>query len=116
MTEPDLVPIDTEILLPGQVGGSRSPEWEKARRAYAIANPSCAACGGRKMIQVHHCKPFHLHPELELDPKNFITLCEDPERLCHHRVGHSWDWKAYNPLVRGDATIELLRVLKRKYE
>lgn len=109
--EPDLVP-----LLPQAGEGARSPHWEKVRHDFAVLHPTCAACGGKSKLQVHHCKPFHIHPELELEPTNLITLCEDPERLCHHRIGHAWDWKAYNPHVRDDADESLDRVNKRKYE
>jgi len=120
---PDLVPIAPPLILPpgamamgvGEMG-IRSPKWEGVRHAYAMLHPSCAACGGAKLIQIHHCRPFHLHPELELEFSNLITLCEDPERLCHHRIGHAWDWKAFNPYVRDDAAEQLERVLKRLYK
>jgi 5-methylcytosine-specific restriction enzyme A len=126
---PDLVPIDglpvaqfrqvgdsPLFLRAGPLGAARSPQWEKTRHAFAVLHPACAACGGVKLIQIHHCLPFHIHPELELDFANLITLCEDPERLCHHRMGHAWDWHAYNPHVRDDAAAQLERVLKRLYE
>jgi hypothetical protein len=48
-------------------------------------------------------KPFHLHPELELDPKNLITLCMS-RKECHLQIGHGDDFKAYNPNVETDAT------------
>jgi 5-methylcytosine-specific restriction endonuclease McrA len=47
-------------------------------------------------VQVHHKKPFHLHPELELDPANLVTLCMTSSNECHLRIGHSGDFKAYN--------------------
>jgi hypothetical protein len=119
MPEPDLVPLDESPAIMAGVFGAeapRSPHWEKVRHDYAVLHPTCAACGGAKMIQIHHCKPFHLHPELELDPSNFITLCENPERLCHHRIGHAWDWHAYVETVREDAAESLARVEGRLYE
>lgn len=109
--EPDLVPLTVMAVE----GVSRSPHWAAVRHAYAVQNPACAACGGLKLIQIHHKKPFHLHPDLELDPSNFITLCESPERLCHHRIGHSLDWKAFNPHVVDDAAISFQRIEERKY-
>jgi 5-methylcytosine-specific restriction endonuclease McrA len=53
----------------------RSPLWPKARRAYKKTHPACEACGRKIGVQVHHVIPFHLHPEKELDPENFIALC-----------------------------------------
>jgi predicted HNH restriction endonuclease len=50
---------------------------------------------------VHHKRPVHLFPELELDPANLITLCE-PQN-CHYLIGHCLSWKAYNPSVEEDA-------------
>lgn len=60
-------------------------------------------CGYRgRGLQVHHIKPFHLHPDLELDPDNLITLCEIKGRDHHLLIGHLDDWEAYNPNVRHD--------------
>jgi hypothetical protein len=53
----------------------------------------------------HHKKPYHLHPELELDPNNLITLCM--ENLCHIDIGHGDSFKAYNPNVAEDASTVL---------
>lgn len=77
---------------------TRSPKWHGVEKAHLRAQPACAACGGTKRLQVHHIKPFHEHPELELDPTNLITLCmgkfED-----HLLVGHLGNWKHSNPEV-----------------
>ncbi|GCE16544.1 HNH endonuclease [Dictyobacter kobayashii] len=60
-------------------------------------------CGHRgKGLQVHHIKPFHLYPELELDPNNLITLCEIRGRTHHLLIGHLDDWESYNIRVRAD--------------
>lgn len=91
----------------------RSPQWEKVRGVWIKANPICAACGGIVMCQVHHKKPFHLFPDLELDPSNFITLCESPNRLCHLRIGHCFVWADYNPFVVEDAVLSLSRIKGR---
>jgi 5-methylcytosine-specific restriction endonuclease McrA len=57
------------------------------------------ACGYKgKNLQVHHIKPFHLHPHLELDPQNLITLCEH-----HLLLGHLDAWDSYNERIREDA-------------
>ncbi len=122
--EPDLVPYILEfdhyrLEMSGggiMVAGPRSVHWEKTRHDFAVLHPTCAACGGSKLIQIHHCLPFHLRPDLELDFGNLITLCEDPSRWCHYRIGHAWDWKAYNPFCRTDAAEQLQRVARRLYE
>jgi hypothetical protein len=80
----------------------RSPNRRTVEREHLAVNPLCAACGGKRRVQVHHIRPFHLHPELELDPKNLITLCMGPTE-CHLRIGHGDDFKAYNPNVIADA-------------
>ena len=81
---------------------TRSSKWRQAREKHLDDNPYCAACGSHKRAQVHHVRPFHLHPELELDPSNFITLCMDVNE-CHLRIGHGDSFQAYNPNVREDA-------------
>ena len=83
-------------------GGTRSPHWPAVEHAFRKKFPSCAACGSKKKINVHHKKPFHLHPEFELDPNNLISLCMDNE--CHLKVGHGGNFKAYNPEVVTDST------------
>lgn len=80
----------------------RSPHWSVIRDAWLKTHPICAACAGTSWLQVHHVRPFHLFPSLELDPSNLITLCMG-KLECHHRIGHAWDWKAYNSDVRDDA-------------
>lgn len=81
---------------------TRSPEWPRIRREHLKLHPMCAACGGTRLLQVHHKQPFHLKPELELEPTNLITLCMG--NLCHIEIGHGDDFKALNPNVQVDAT------------
>lgn len=81
-------------------GRARSPAWRKVRRAHLEAYPACEACGSKRLLQVHHKAPFHGYPELELDPRNLITLCM--WKLCHIDIGHGNDFKAYNPDVGAD--------------
>jgi 5-methylcytosine-specific restriction endonuclease McrA len=71
------------------------------RKAHLKRNKTCAACGGKKELEVHHIVPVHLSPERELDPTNLITLCE--ARECHHAFGHMYDWRFGNPKVVEDA-------------
>jgi hypothetical protein len=66
-------------------GIARSPEWSKIEKAHLAKSPICVACPSWKEpahVQVHHIFPFHYcivlgRPDLELDPRNLITLCED---------------------------------------
>jgi len=76
----------------------RSGEWPRVRAAHLLGNPTCAVCGGDKKIEVHHIHPFHLHPELELDPSNLITLCESGKggMNCHLAEGHLGDFHSFN--------------------
>ena len=62
----------------------------------------CIACGSEKHLQVHHIKPFHLHPELELEPSNLIVLCMDTNE-CHLKLGHGGSFKRENKNVLTDA-------------
>ena len=83
----------------------RSPEWPKVEHAHLKVFPTCAACDSSKKLNVHHIKPFHLFPELELEPTNLITLCMDKD--CHILLGHGDNFKAYNPNVIADvATVK----------
>jgi hypothetical protein len=82
---------------------TRSDKWPEVRAAHLKLFPNCTVCGGTKNIQVHHMQPFHLHPELELDPTNLITLCEDPGHNCHLTFGHLDSFQSWNPNVVADS-------------
>lgn len=73
--------------------GPRSGGWATVRNRHIEAHPRCEACGVYTELNVHHLQPFHLHPELELDPANLITLC----RTHHFWLGHRGDWSNENP-------------------
>lgn len=81
----------------------RSSQWPRVEKEHLEKHPSCAACGGKTKLQVHHEQPFHSHPELELEPTNLITLCMS-RNDCHILIGHGDDFKFYNPHVKRDAT------------
>jgi 5-methylcytosine-specific restriction enzyme A len=91
----------------------RSPKWRSVEKAFKESHPTCAACGGKRLLQIHHEKPFHLHPELELDPNNLITLCMGKFE-CHIRIGHGDNFQFYNPLVRRDASVVLAHPERRE--
>lgn len=87
----------------------RSPHWSRLRDVFLRQHPSCAACGLRKGLQVHHKRPYHLHPELELDTTNLVTLCMTVRRQCHLDLGHGGDYGCWNPEVEADAAEVLSR-------
>lgn len=90
----------------------RSPLWKKARLVHLESNGRCLACGGRVSLEVHHLMPYHLAPDLELDPNNLITLCESSSR-CHWVFGHLLNWRSYNPNARADAMAFFNKVKNR---
>jgi 5-methylcytosine-specific restriction enzyme A len=83
----------------------RSSKWPKVRKAFILEHNVCAACGETTKLEVHHICPFHLHPELELDPNNLITLCETASKgvVCHMNIGHNGDYKKVNENVVEDS-------------
>jgi 5-methylcytosine-specific restriction protein A len=85
----------------------RSPKWITVRAKFLKENSSCAACGGKNNLNVHHIKPFHLYPELELEPSNLITLCECNQKgiNCHLLVGHLGNFKSINPYIFQDLKV-----------
>jgi len=92
------------------VFGDRAGEWPRVRAEFVRLHPVCEACGSRSTLNVHHVRPFHLYPNLELDPDNLITLCREN----HFKVGHDPDgpwkpkrpsWSYWNPNVREHASI-----------
>lgn len=104
-----LEPIDQQLeSIDGMTyEGPRASEWVYVRNEFVRRHPRCEACGSGYELNVHHIKPFHLYPELELDEGNLITLCREH----HFRIGHDPDgkgpakpnWSLSNPNVRSDA-------------
>ena len=88
----------------------RSPKWHNIRKEHIKNNPYCISCGRDKKLEVHHIKPVHLFPELELDPGNLVTLCADP---CHLLFGHLMSFKSYNKMVIEDSMVYLNKVKNR---
>lgn len=79
-------------------GSARSGKWSTTRDAHLKLFPVCAVCSGTSKLTVHHIRPFHSHPELELDLTNLITLCESKDYgiNCHLLVGHLGDFRSVN--------------------
>lgn len=92
-------------------GVARSPHWPQVRAEFLKTNPACAVCGKKDQLEVHHKKPYHLHPELELDPTNFIVLCN--KSLHHLWFGHLGNFKSFNENVEIDAAHLLQEITNR---
>ena len=97
------------------LSAKRSDKWEEVRANYLKLHPSCAVCGGLDKLEVHHIHPFHLHPELELEESNLITLCEygDDGLICHLAIGHLGNYKSFNVDVVKDAEYLLNKIVNR---
>jgi len=109
------------IVREGGKSRNRSAHWNELRDEYLSLHPSCAACGGTFMLQVHHVVPFSIAAGLELDPTNLLTLCMG-EFDCHLKLGHGGSFRYYNPHVREFASDFLagtpgvrLRLLRAAY-
>src|SRR4051812_2130881 len=98
-------------------GVSRSPKWAHVRAAHIEREPACVCCKPGETgftMQVHHVFPFHYcialgRPDLELDDRNLITLCESskgvPGPNHHLLVGHLGAFASANLAARHDAKV-----------
>ncbi|HUA67232.1 MAG TPA: hypothetical protein VMA13_01680 [Candidatus Saccharimonadales bacterium] len=82
----------------------RSSAWPDVAKSFRVTHPCCAACGGTDQLNVHHKFPFHYvvlcgRPDLELDPRNLVTLCVHHDCEHHVLLGHLDDYESYNPRV-----------------
>ena len=84
--------------IEANISKERSHKWPAVERKFKKLNPICEVCKSNQKLNVHHIKPFHLFPELELEPTNLMTLCMS-ERECHLKIGHGGNFRAYNPDV-----------------
>lgn len=96
------VKILNGILREQKKKKSRSGGWSHIRNLFLKTHSECAACDSTTLLQVHHVKPFHLFPELELDPENLITLC-GWRNLCHWQLGHGALYPCWVPEIRARA-------------
>jgi hypothetical protein len=95
------------------IGRGRSPHWPAVEKAFRKVHPQCVCCLVKSIthIQIHHRFPFHYcvalgRPDLELDPRNLITLCEaagstSPQH--HLLIGHLDNFKSSNIDVAEDS-------------
>jgi 5-methylcytosine-specific restriction endonuclease McrA len=86
------------------------------RKQHLQAEPTCRVCGGRDKIEVHHKKSFCKNPELELDRKNLITLCESKKNgvNCHLFFGHLGNYRTINSNVDKDVSAWQSKIKNRK--
>ena len=91
----------------------RSWGWGKVRKVHIKANPTCAACGRKDGLEVHHIIDYSTRPEMELAPLNLLTLC-DKGTKCHFTFGHLGDWQSINPQVVADCRRFILKVKNRR--
>lgn len=103
------MPTESHLKLP------RDPAWAALAHQWLRDHPTCAACGSKKNLEVHHKVPVHVSRSLELDPNNLITLCEntgsptkDPISHCHFIIGHLGNWFNYNRQVDKQAYDHLI--------
>lgn len=95
-------------------GVARSPLWPHVRRQHLKRFPTCAVTGVTNDLEVHHVKPYNLHPDLELDPKNLITLTTKFGSLnAHLWFGHLGLFTSYNETVREDAAAWNKKITER---
>lgn len=83
----------------------RSPKWSALRNRFLADHPACCVCGA-KSTTVHHAKPFHLFPALELEESNLRSMCD----RCHLLIGHLGNFQNYNPDI--DKHIKTLNAAK----
>jgi hypothetical protein len=92
------------------LGNIRSSKWRKLRQQHLSQFPTCAACGRKDNLQVHHIEPVFKNPARELDPDNLITLCS---KYCHLTIGHLMNYHSWNENVIEDSKVYLNRVQNR---
>lgn len=108
--------VDHGAIEAARFGIPRSPKWPGVEKAHLAIQPRCVCCepgaDTKAALQVHHIFPFHYcialgRPDLELDQRNLITLCEDedgkPGENHHLLVGHLDDFASSNLNVVDDA-------------
>ena len=93
------------------LGFPRSGKWQTLRKQVLAEETTCTACGGTEDLVVHHCVPFHMDREKELDKDNLIVLCE--KNNCHLLIGHLASFRSYNKHVRIDAATLLEKIKNR---
>lgn len=107
--------LDLSVVAAIVAPKKRSSKWRSVREIYLKEHPRCEACGDDKNLEVHHVKPYHLFPELELSQHNLMTLCCHGigGMNCHLVLGHCGNWSAYST-DPGRAAFQFREMLKRR--
>lgn len=87
-----MVGIETQPFGHPASAAGRSPKWPAVRKAHLRVHSACCVSGLKADLDVHHVQPFHLYPELELDPANLRTVA----RPYHFLIGHLCNWSVFN--------------------
>lgn len=93
------------------MGYRRSEKWEEVRKTYLAEFPKCSMCEVTGAVEAHHIYPFHIcielgRPDLELDKRNLVTLCEGEGSNEHHfLIGHLGGWESFNTILRADLKV-----------
>ena len=108
--------IQPEEVEAARHGIRRSSAWPHVEKLHLQLQPKCLCCKPeqrpRAAMQVHHIFPFHYcialgRPDLELDLRNLVTLCEHeegkPGQNHHLLVGHFDSFQSSNLNVLEDA-------------
>ena len=100
----DLINWIKRLLIEDRTfGAARSSQWSRVRGENIKS--FCELCekkgGLLKPLELHHVEPFHLKPELELSPTNFITVC----RHCHLYFAHLGNFKSFNIDIKKEAEL-----------
>jgi hypothetical protein len=103
----------TYAAIQNNFGFARSGQWPRVRDEHLQREGCCQVCGGKSELNVHHIRPYHLFPKLELDPDNLITLCEGSTVNCHILFGHLLNWASYNRHVVEDAKEWRSKIIQR---
>lgn len=88
-----LLSVALHYMRPRTQGLGRDPRWRTACKRYLVQHPKCVCCG-QDAKTVHHVKPVHVAPELEMVPENWAAVCDK----CHFSCGHGNNWKKWNEL------------------
>ena len=83
-----------QIFIDKTFGAKRSDDWPSFRKRNI--HEKCDVCGKGLFLELHHIRPFHLSPGLELELTNIVTLC----RKHHFELGHFFSWKSYNKEIK----------------
>ena len=97
------------LIPPPPVITGRSPRWPAFVHQLLRERPLCEGCG-RRSETGHHVIPFHVRPDLELDPGNVVPVCPP----CPFVVCHGGNWQLYIPTARADLAAHLARVRAAK--